>query len=422
MPGRHPDWTSSEGFADIETPGFSPSSHPYRWVMLAGAWLIYFCFGLTFTALAPLVRPISQELGLSHSEMGLVLGSWSLVYIASAVPCGALLDRFGPRRALFAAAMIMGLSGCLRGFATGHLSLFLAVAAFGLGGPFISIGGPKLVSLWFEGKERGLAMGIFSTSPPLGGVGALVLTNSLFMPIAGGNWRAVLVFYAGLVLMAGIVWLAISGHRASRAVERQIAAEPKRSQLAVFAGLLRLKVVRVVLLMSVGIFLFNQGLVNWLPEILRRGGMDAATAGYWASVPIAISIFSAMVIPHLAIPSRRLFILLCLFICAGGATFLVEEPAGAWFVAGLFLQGTARGAMRTVALLVLMDNRDVETRDIGSVGGLFFSAAEIGGVLGPLAMGYLFDATGGFSAALYMLSGVCAALMLLVARLRRLDG
>ena len=389
--------------------------------MLAGAWLIYFCFGLMFTALAPLVQPISQELGLSHSEMGLVLGSWSLVYIASAVPCGALLDQFGPRRVRFAAAMIMGLSGCLRSFATGHLSLFLAVAAFGLGGPFISIGGPKLVSLWFEGKERSLAMGIFSTSPPLGGVGALALTNSVFMPIAGGNWRAVLVFYAGFVLMAGIAWLIISGHRASRAVERQIAAEPKRSQLAVFASLLRLKVVRIVLLMSVGIFLFNQGLVNWLPEILRRGGMDAATAGLWASVPIAISIFSAMVIPQFAIPSRRLFILLCLFICAGGATFLIEEPAGVWLAAGLFLQGTARGAMRTVALLVLMDSRNVEARDIGSVGGLFFSAAEIGGVLGPLAMGYLFDVTGGFSAALYMLSGVCAALMLLVARLRQLD-
>ena len=408
--------------ADIDTPGVSPPTLPYRWVMLAGAWLIYFCFGLTFTALAPLVRPISQDLGLSDSAMGIVLGSWSLVYIASAVPCGALLDRVGPRRALFAAVMIIGLSGILRGIATDYLSLFLAVAAFGLGGPFISIGGPKLISLWFEGKERGLAMGIFSTGPPLGGVCALSLTNGVFMSMAGGNWRAVLVSYGFFVLLAGIVWLAISAHRASRAVERQIAEEPKRSQLAVFAGLLRLKVVRVVLLMSVGIFLFNQGLVNWLPEILRRGGMEAATAGYWASVPIAVSILSAMVIPQLAIPSRRLVVLLCLFICAGASTFLIDAPAGAWLAAGLILQGTARGAMRTVAMLVLMDNRDVEQRDIGSVGGLFFSAAEIGGVLGPLAMGYLFDATGGFSAAIYMLSGVCAALVLLVARLRQLDG
>ena len=389
--------------------------------MLAGAWLIYFCFGLTFTALAPLVRPIGQALGLSHSAMGIVLGSWSLVYIASAIPCGAILDRVGPRRALFAAVIIIGLSGVLRGIATDHLSLFLAVAAFGLGGPFISIGGPKLVSLWFEGKERGLAMGIFSTGPPLGGVVALTLTNSVLMPMAGGDWRAVLIAYGVFVLMAGIVWLAISGHHASRAIERKIAAEPNRAQLAVFAGLLRLKVVRVVLLMSVGIFLFNQGLVNWLPEILRRGGMDAATAGYWASVPIAVSIFSAMVIPHLAMPSRRLAVLLCLFICAGGATFLIEEPAGVWLAAGLFLQGIARGAMRTVAILVLMDSRDVEARDIGSVGGLFFSAAEIGGVLGPLAMGYLFDLTGGFTAALRMLSSVCAALMLLVVPLRRLD-
>ena len=54
-------------------------------------------------------------------------------------------------------------------------------------------------------------------------------------------------------------------------------------------------------------------------------------------------------------------------------------------------------------------------------GGLFFSAAEIGGVLGPLSVGLLSDLTGGFSAALFVLSGVCALLVLLLARLWRLD-
>ncbi len=146
--------------AEGDPPAFAATAHPYRWAVLAGVWLLYFCFGLTAAAMAPLVKPITEELGLSHSAMGVVLGAWPLVYIAAAIPCGALLDRLGARRALFLALIIIALSGTLRGLATGHLSLFLAVALFGLGGPLISVVAPKSISQWFEGAERGLAMGI----------------------------------------------------------------------------------------------------------------------------------------------------------------------------------------------------------------------------------------------------------------------
>ncbi|MCH8155783.1 MAG: hypothetical protein IH786_11115, partial [Proteobacteria bacterium] len=65
-------------------PGFAPAVHPYRWVMLAGVWLLYLCFGLIAAAMAPLVKPITEELDLSHSAMGGILGAWPLSYIAPA--------------------------------------------------------------------------------------------------------------------------------------------------------------------------------------------------------------------------------------------------------------------------------------------------------------------------------------------------
>ncbi len=407
--------------AAADAPRFSPAAHPYRWIMLAGVWLLYFCFGLIAAAMAPLVEPITADLGLSHSAMGGILGAWPLVYIASAIPCGALLDAAGARRALFLAALIIGLSGALRGLAAGHLSLFLAVGVFGLGGPLISVGAPKLISLWFEGKERGLAMGVYITGPALGGILALSLTNGLLMPLAGDNWRAVLFSYAGFALCCSIVWLAVSAHWTARSVERQAAAEPKRPQLQVFSELVRLRAVRIVLMMSIGIFFFNHGLNNWLPEILRGGGMSAAAAGYWASIPTAVGIAGALLIPRLAVPSRRLPILLALIICAGAATLLMQSPAGPALACGLIFQGIARGSMMTVVVLVLMETRGVAAQSRGLAGGLFFSAAEIGGALGPLSVGILSDVTGGFAAALFLLTGVCAALMLLLARLWLLD-
>ena len=392
--------------------------HPYRWVMLAGVWLVYYCFGLQTAAMAPLVKPVTDDLGLSYSAMGAVLGAWQLVYIATALPCGAFLDRVGLRRALFLSAVIMAASGMLRSLAVDHLTLFLAVALFGFGGPLISIGAPKLISQWFTGSERGLAMGLYITGPSIGNITALALTNSVMMPLAGGSWRAVLFTYAVFALGAGLAWLAISSHEANRTMEKTVDTGPKASQVQIFAGLIRLRPVRIVLIMSIGIFFFNHALNSWLPEILRSGGMDAKSAGYWSSVPTAAGIVGALLIPRLAIPSRRLAILFLLFLSAGVASLLLQTGVGLPLATGLVLQGLARSSMMTVSVLVLMETRDVDSRNMGAAGGMFFSAAEIGGVLGPLTIGSLSDLTGGFTAGLYLLTGICLALMALLWALR----
>jgi len=407
------------GAADSDL--FEPEKDPYRWTVLGGVWLTYFCFGVIMAAMAPLVQPITEDLGLSHSAMGGVLGAWPLVYIASAIPCGAFLDRVGSRRALFLAVLVIALSGALRGLAPGHLSLFLAVGVFGLGGPLISIGAPKLITLWFAGRERGLAMGIYITGPGLGGILALSFTNSVFMPLFDHDWRAVLFVYSGFVGACSLVWLAISAHPTARAVERLAAAEPRLPQLQVFAELLRLPAVRVVLLMAIGIFFFNHGINTWLPEILRSGGMSAATAGYWASLPTAVGIAAALIIPRLALPERRVPILLALFLSAGVAVLLIQNPAGPLLAGGLMIQGIARSTMMTVAILVLMETRGLADQSRGLAGGLFFTAAEIGGVLGPLCFGALSDATGSFAAPLYLMTGVCLVMALLLARLWPLE-
>ncbi|MDH3715801.1 MAG: MFS transporter [Gammaproteobacteria bacterium] len=403
--------------ASAESPDLA--QHPYRWLMLAGVWLLYFCFGLSMAALAPLVQPITHELDISHVVMGGVFGSWPLVYIASALPCGALLDRIGVRHGLFIGAVIIALSGILRSFAGDAVGLFAAGALFGVGGPLISVGAPKAISLWFTGKSRGLAMGIYITGPNLGSIVALSLTNSVFMPATDGDWRTVLLGYGLFTLVSAGVWLAISAHRAGRGIERQVDGAPPRSQLLVFADLIRLRAVRIVLLMSIGIFFFNHALNNWLPEILRVAGMDVVRAGLWASIPTAVGIVASLIIPRLAIPSRRLAILLGLFVCAAGATVLLQSTSEPGLMLGLIVQGVARSTMITLAILVLVEIPEVGPTKAGLASGLFFSAAEVGGVLGPLTMGFITDLSGGFDVGLQMLTGVCAVLALLVVGLWR---
>ncbi len=390
-----------------------------RWLVLAGVWLIYFSFGVMIASMAPLLAPISAELGIGNSTMGAILGAWPLTYIVAAIPCGILLDRFGERRMLFAATLVMAASDLARSLADTPLELLLAVGLFGAGGPMISVGAPKLIAGLFEGRDRGTAMGIYVTGPYLGGVVALALTNSVVLPLADNDWRGVMLIYAGLVALSGVVWLILSAP--------QIAPAPgagpgggKKFNFSAFSEILTLPEVRIILLMSIGIFFINHAMNNWLPEILRSRDFTPVAAGYWAALSAAVGIAGAIIVPRLATPDRRLVILATLLLCALLASLLLHSSLVPLLAAGLILQGIARGAMMTVAILILMETPKVPQERLGLAGGLFFTTAEVGGVLGPVTFGILSDMGNGFALPLGCITLVCLGLCVLLGLLRKM--
>ncbi|MGI9324275.1 MAG: MFS transporter [Pseudomonadales bacterium] len=393
------------------------------WLLLAGVWLIYGAFGLVAASLAPLVGSIVTELNISHSAMGSVMGAWQLVYIGAAIPCGMLLDRLPSRWALLLGALLVAASALGRSLAEGYWTLLLAVMLFGLGGPIISVGAPKVIAQHFTGHHRGLAMGIYITGPALGGVVCLTLTHSLLLPLFDQNWRLVLQLWAGFAVAAGLVWFALASRHRSNSVrilkvQQDLATTTEVPALSV-RQLLRLPAVRLVMLMSVGVFFINHGLNNWLPELLRNKGMSAEAAGYWAALPILVGIAGSLLIPRFATPQRRFAILASLCVAALLACLLLLSTATAMSF-GLLLQGIARSSLMTVLILTLVELPGIGDRNAGTASGLFFSAAEVGGMLGPLSLGVVYDLTHGFSAGLYALAAVAAALALSVARLQRM--
>jgi cyanate permease len=384
-----------------------------RWLMLFGVWILYFCFGLTAYSLAPLVRPITQELNMNYAEMGRVLGSWQLIYIFTALPCGSFIDRVGLRTSLLISAVLIGLSCLTRGFAQGPFTLLIAVASFGLGGPLISIGAPKLISIWFKGRERGLAMGLYITGLTAGVVTALSITNSVVMPWVDGEWREVLKIYSYLVFLSGLIWIFISANQESREMEESLRNIERPPQIQVFRELFNLAPVRILLLLGIGIFIYNHALSNWLHEILMTHGVDSVRAGYLASVPTLIGIAGVLLIPRLAVSDIRIQILSVLFIFAGTAVLLLKSSSIPIILTGLILKGITQGSMMAIIFLIMMEIPQVGARYTGSAGGMFFAAAEVGGVLGPLSLGLLYDTEKNFQSGLNMLSMVCLMLLVL---------
>lgn len=389
---------------------------PYRWVMLALVWAAYSSFGLVSASLAPLVTPITTDLGLSYAQMGMILGAWQLAYIGVAYNAGRILDRFGLRRALGAGILLIALSGIARALAVDFWTMFLAVALFGVGAPMISIGAPKLIATWFEARERGGAAGVYATGPSVGSIIVLTSANSLLVPMTGG-WRPTIAVLAAGALAVGLVWLALA--RDHRRDGQASAPGTARG----IGDLLRVRNVWLVVVIGFASFLSGHALGNWLPKILESRGFDAVSAGYWASIPNLVGIVGALTLPRLVRPEHRIWAVALMLTVSAVATVMVALGSGPVLLAALVLQGFVRNSVTPFLMLLMMESPAVGAAAMGAAGGLFFTIGEIGGFSGPSAMGLLLDLTGGFTLGLFVLAAVlltmavaCAGLEPTVAR------
>ena len=403
----------------------STSPHWYRWILLAGVWAMYCSFGLIVTSLAPLVGLIESDLDISHSAMGSVMGAWQLIFIISAIPCGILLDKVSTRSALTLGGLIIAASALARGFADSYAMLMIAVMLFGVGGPIISTGAPKVVTQHFDGQSRGLAMGIYMTGPSIGGVVSLTLTHSVLVPFFDDSWRAVMFLWAGFAAGVSILWWLLTTINPIPKTQEDIhqgtleAATAPLKQTQIIMNLLRQPSFVLVLLMGIGVFMFNHGLMNWLPALLEEGGLSEVDSGYWAAIPTVVGIAGSLLIPRLATPERRYHILIALTLCAALASVLLQFSPDLPKITGLVMQGIARSSLMTVLILTLLELPAVGEKYAGVASGLFFTAAEVGGVLGPISLGILYDVSGGFSAGLYLLSSISLLIAISAMALKR---
>lgn len=378
----------------------SAAAHRHRWWMLGSLWTLYLSFGLVAGSLAPLLDRVRVDLGMSRGAIGAALGAWPFIYLFVAIGAGRILDRVGLRWGLTIGALGIAASGFARAAAQGTLSLWAAVALFGLGGPFISIGAPKLVAEWFDETERGRAVGLYSTASSTGAVVALVLAGPLRM--AFGSWRWVLFAFGCVGIVAGIAWA-------------WIARVPSPGPVTLHNDrpaweLLRDRTVRWVMVLAVGVFFVGHSLGGWMPEMLRTSGWSETGAAWVVAAGVLCGIGASVVIPPLATASRRGPMLAVLLVLLAIAIWPLWTDAQAAHLVVAPLIGMARVTLVPISMLILMSSPAVDARRMGAAGGLFFTAGEIGGVAGPWLMGVTRDLADDFIWSLMMLSALAAVL------------
>src|SRR5262245_50486022 len=132
---------SSEGTEAGRGRGRLPTLLPLLW--LAGVSM-----RVTVLAVPPVLPLIRADLGMSETQIGLLISLPLVMLAAAAIPGSLLIARFGATIALIAALLLTAISGAGRAAAFDAGLLYLATLLMGLGVAVIQPSIPTLVREW----------------------------------------------------------------------------------------------------------------------------------------------------------------------------------------------------------------------------------------------------------------------------------
>lgn len=188
-------------------------------ILIYQAWLIWivsasFYSYEFFIRISPtvMVSNLSQDLGLSHLMIGYLSGVYYWAYAALQIPVGILLDRYGTKRLLVSAAILVSLGCYLFSIAHHPDLLVLGRLLMGAGSAFSFVGCLKLASLWFSNRQFAVVTGLTNF---LGVVGALFGEAPLAELVRHIGWRDSMLYIgiAGILISILIALIVKDGPR-----------------------------------------------------------------------------------------------------------------------------------------------------------------------------------------------------------------
>jgi sugar phosphate permease len=137
----------------------------------------------------------AERLDLSAGQLGIFVMLQLGVYAAMQVPAGILIDRFGPRRMLLAATLIMGSAQLLFSLVQSYPPALLARGLLGVGDAMTYISVLRLVAGWFPARRYPMMVGLTSLTGMLGNV---VATVPLTLMLTDLGWGPTFAIAGGL--------------------------------------------------------------------------------------------------------------------------------------------------------------------------------------------------------------------------------
>jgi CP family cyanate transporter-like MFS transporter len=184
-------------------------------------WLAGVAMRMTILAMPPVIPLVHDELHMSETQIGLLIGLPLAVFAIAAVPGSLLIARIGVQRAVVLGMIIAALAGATRGAAIDVPTLYAATLATGFGVAIMQPGLPTLVHQWLPSR---IALGTiaYTGGMLIGTMFSTALTIPFVLPLVGGSWRLDLLVWAVPALLIAPVFFLLS----PQGVDRGAAGNP----------------------------------------------------------------------------------------------------------------------------------------------------------------------------------------------------
>jgi MFS transporter, CP family, cyanate transporter len=339
----------------------------------------------------PLLPNARDELGTSAAAAGLAQTGAVLMMAAGSFVGSAIGSRFGHERALGAAVGLVAAGSLVRGLPT-FPALLGGSLIIGLG---IGVAGVLLTGVVKDrlASRAGAVTGGYVVSMMVGST----VASAAAVPLAVllGGWSLSLAVWAVPAVLAVAAWTPIA-----RRMPRPDRAEPRPS-LPWRDGF-----ARRACCYQAGTSLLVYGWMTWLAPYYQGQGFSPGLAGLLLAAWSVAQIPAALFVPALAERNRRWRFWASIMLAstaAGtlGALLLPMPPLiGPWL--WVILIGVGSGAGFPLGLAVIAW-RTPDGATSAATSGLALGVGYTVAGLGPLLMGLLIDATGGYPAAIGVL-------------------
>ena len=359
------------------------------WRNFAVAYSSVLAFTFIFQALPPLLRLLSAELDLDHTQSGLLMGAFALPGIALAIPGGRLADRFGVKLISTISLLVMLAGAVGSALAVDFWSLGLARLIAGTGGLVLVVAAGSLVSNSFSGRPLGIAMGLYGTSLPAGTIIGFSLFG--FMATALG-WRVAL-FASGLTALLPLTLVYLFLAEADPATGADTGS-PVSTTL------------RRTWPMGMVWLWFNAAVIAFItfaPEFLVDSGFTPKAANFVAGLVMLGALVVSPVVGFFLTDIKRK----AGFIVAGalltGAIMTLFPLTSTRLVPLVIILGIA-AALGPPAVFALPADL-VGPKSQGVAFGIMSTSLNIGILIGPTLVGVAFDQTGSYTMGFYLMAG-----------------
>jgi len=379
----------------------------FAFTLCFAVWTIFSIIGIR----------ISENLGLSDTQLGLLMATPILTGSISRLFLGIWTDRYGGR--LVFGILMLTTSACvyLLTFASTYAMLLVGALGVGLaGGAFIV--GVAYTAAWFEPARQGTALGIFGA----GNVGSAVTNfGAPFLLVAFG-WEQTAQIYATVLAIMGVLFLLLAREDPLAAERRNAGAQSFMKQME---PLRELRVWRFALYYF---FVFGAfvAMALWLPHyLIGVYGLDIRTAGMIAAMyTIPASLFRVLG-GWLSDRFGARRVMYWTFGASVVCTFLLSYPPTDYVIHGI--NGDIRFTLAmnlplfvllifTLGFFMSLGKAAVYKHipvyypmHVGAVGGVVGMIGGLGGFILPLTFGVLSDVTGIWQSCFMLMFVIVAA-------------